>query len=77
MQENIKTEFFKTREDGVPLVKTYSVNKKMIVKSGTDEMYDVAIDVGVLIHIGNEDKWFPEKYIYDETDIDVSEQDGA
>lgn len=38
-------EFFKTREDGVNLYRTYSDANLKIQKVGTDEVYDEAIDV--------------------------------
>lgn len=47
-------EFYRKREDGVDLYKTYSDESFMIRKVGTDELYEVAIDV--------------ENYEYEETD---------
>ena len=41
----IQTEFFKTREDGVDLYRTYSDADVMIHKDGTEEIYSEAIDV--------------------------------
>ena len=38
-------EFYMTRTDGVNLYKTYSDNGVYIIKQGTDEKYDIAIDV--------------------------------
>lgn len=38
-------EFYKTREDGVNLYKTYSDENYMIHKIGTEEIYEEAIDV--------------------------------
>ena len=38
-------EFYKTREDGVNLYKSYSDKNYYIKKIGTDEVYDEAIDV--------------------------------
>ena len=38
-------EFYKTREDGVKLYKTYSDESFMIRKVGTEEIYEEAIDV--------------------------------
>ena len=38
-------EFYMTRKDGVNLYKTYSDKKVYIIKRGTDEKYDEAIDV--------------------------------
>lgn len=39
------TEFYKTREDGVQLYRTYSDKGMTIHKVGTDEVYSEAIDV--------------------------------
>lgn len=41
----IKREFYKERNDGVKLYKTYSDESYRIQKVGTDEIYDEAIDV--------------------------------
>lgn len=38
-------EFYMTRKDGVNLYKTYSDKGVYIIKQGTDEKYDEAIDV--------------------------------
>lgn len=38
-------EYYRTREDGVKLYRNYSDEKLKIVKLGTDEIYDEAIDV--------------------------------
>ena len=38
-------EFYMTRTDGVNLYKTYSDKGVYIKKQGTDEKYDIAIDV--------------------------------
>ena len=51
----IKREFYKERNDGVKLYKTYSDENYRIRKVGTDEIYDEAIDV------------FPIQYNYEET----------
>ena len=50
-------EFYRKREDGKDLFKTYSDENFMIRKVGTDELYEVAIDV--------------ESYEYEETDIKI------
>jgi hypothetical protein len=42
---SIVTEYYKTREDGVVLNRTYSTDGLQIRKIGTDEIYDEAIDV--------------------------------
>lgn len=41
----IVREFYKTREDGVKLYKTYSDDYYKIKKIGTEEIYNEAIDV--------------------------------
>ena len=57
----IVKEFYKTREDGVKLYRTYSDNNYMIQKVGTDEVYEEAIDVE------------NASYEYEETDIIIEE----
>ena len=41
----IVREFYRTRQDGVNLYRTYSDKGMQIRKVGTDELYDEAIDV--------------------------------
>lgn len=41
----VKKEFFRTREDGVRLFKSYSDQNLYIQKVGTEEVYSEAIDV--------------------------------
>ena len=41
----IQREFYRTREDGVNLYRTYSTDGFKIRKVGTDEIYEEAIDV--------------------------------
>ncbi len=41
----IVKEFYKTRNDGVNLYRTYSDEDYKIKKVGTDEIYDEAVDV--------------------------------
>ena len=41
----IVREYFMTRKDGVNLYKTYSNQNKYIRKVGTEEEYDLAIDI--------------------------------
>ena len=41
----IVKEYYGTRKDKVKLYKTYSENNKIIHKIGTDEEYNIAIDV--------------------------------
>lgn len=52
-------DFYKTREDGVKLYRTYSDKNFMIHKIGTEEIYDEAIDVETA------------SYEYEETDTPV------
>lgn len=49
-------EFYRTRNDGVNLYRTYSDSNYMIQKVGTDEVYEEAIDVET------------SNYEYEETD---------
>ena len=53
----IRTEYNKTRSDGVKLYRTYSDSGMMIRKDSTDEIYSEAIDVE------------GSGYTYTETDI--------
>lgn len=41
----IVKEFYKTREDGINLYRTYSDENKLIKKVGTEEIYEEAVDV--------------------------------
>lgn len=59
----IKTDFYKTRNDGVNLYLTYSTENLMIQKVGTDEIYSEAIDVE------NND------FIYVETETPISSEE--
>lgn len=59
----IVTEFYKTREDGVDLYRTYSDADLMIRQISTGILYTEAIDVG---NSGNE---------YEETDLPVEDED--
>jgi hypothetical protein len=59
-------EFYRTRNDGVKLYRTYSNDNKQIRKIGTDEIYEEAIDVADAL------------FVYEETDVpinDVSNED--
>lgn len=42
----IQTEYYRTREDGILLYRTYSDDELMIRKDGTHEIYSEAIDFG-------------------------------
>lgn len=43
-------EFYRTREDGIELYRTYSTSGLMIRKIGTDEVYDAAIDINTALY---------------------------
>ena len=55
----IVREYFMTRKDGVKLYKTYSDQNKYIRKVGTEEEYDIAIDIE------------NASYIYEETEKEI------
>lgn len=57
----IKKEFYKKREDGVNLFRTFSDNNKYIQKVGTNEEYSEAIDIE------------GAPYVYEETDKEIEE----
>lgn len=61
----IVREYYRTRNDGVKLYRTYSDENYMIQKVGTEEMYEEAIDV--------EDAAFE----YEETDELIEESNEA
>lgn len=67
----IKTEYFKTRDDGVILVKTYSTENKYIKQLETNLEYDIAIDVGIL----ENGIYKPKNYTYEETDELIKEDE--
>lgn len=58
--ENVKKEFYETREDGVDLYRSVSKNGYKIRKVDTDEIYEEAID--------------SQYYEYEETDILIGEE---
>lgn len=55
----IVKKYYTKRKDGVKLYKTYSDNNKIIHKIGTNEEYDIAIDIE------------NAPYTYEETDKDI------
>lgn len=59
----IITLFYKQREDGIKLFKTYSDEGYLIQKEKTDELYDEAIDIE------------GSNYCYIETNEKMSEED--
>lgn len=63
----IKTEFFKTRQDGVNLVRTYSDSNFQIKQINTGNIYDAAIDIGIFTTINGVEGWYPRDYNYEET----------
>lgn len=56
-------EYYTTRKDGINLFRTYSDNKVMIRKVGTNEVYDEAIDVE------------GAPYVYEETDQPINSEE--
>ena len=58
----IVKEFYKTRDDGVNLHRTYSDEGLQIRKTGTDEVYDEAVDVE------------GAPFEYEETDIPIERE---
>ena len=58
----VKKEYFRTREDGVRLYRSYSDQNLYIQKLGTGENYAEAIDV--------ENSWF----FYEETDRPIEQE---
>lgn len=59
----IQKDFYKTREDGVNLYRTYSGANMMIRKDGTDEMYSEAVDIE------------SAEYTYTETSIPIGNEE--
>lgn len=57
-----------TRKDGVKLFRTYSDNNKKIRKVGTDEVYDVAVDLTELQYEETDEEIVKDEY-YTEDDI--------
>ena len=64
-----KCDYFKTREDGVILVKTYSTTNKYIKQVETGLEYTDAIDVGQYVN----GVYKPLKYTYVETEKEIEE----
>lgn len=56
-------DFYKTRNDGVNLYRTYSDANVKIRKVGTDEVYDEAVDVE------------GTRSTYEETDVLIEDED--
>ena len=61
----IVREYLMTRKDGVKLYKTYSDQNKYIRKLGTEEEYDIAIDIE------------NAPYIYEETDKEIEQAESV
>lgn len=59
----LRKEFYRTREDGVNLYRTYSDENFMIRQNETGDLYDEAIDVE------------NAPYTYTETDIPIEEEE--
>ena len=62
----IKTEFYRKREDGIDLYRTYSDSNKYILQVETGIEYDEAIDVA--------DKNGNIRYTYEETNKDIERE---
>lgn len=58
-------EFYKTREDGVNLYRTYSNENKMIIEEVSGAIYDEAIDVESATYV------YLESDLYIERDIET------
>lgn len=63
----IKTEFYRTREDGIDLYRTYSDSNKYILQVETGIEYDEAIDVA--------DENGNIRYTYEETEKDIEKEE--
>ena len=59
----IVRKYYSKRKDGVKLYKTYSDNNKIIHKIGTNEEYDIAIDIE------------NAPYTYEETDKEIPKEE--
>lgn len=62
----IKTEFYRTREDGINLYRTYSDINKYILQVETGIEYDEAVDVA--------DENGNIKYTYEETEKEIERE---
>lgn len=73
----IKTEFHKTREDGIDLYRTYSDTNKIIIQIETGIKYGEAIDVGYkynpTVDFGHESEKI--RYTYEETEKEIERED--
>ena len=67
----VKTDFFKIRNDGVILVKTYSTENFYIKQVETGIEYTEAIDIGIL----ENDVYKAKLYTYVETDKEISNEE--
>lgn len=63
----IVIEYYMTRKDGLRLYKRYSDKNVMIQKKGTEEIYDIAIDVEIV----------PVFYIETDIPIPVHDENGG
>lgn len=63
----IKTEFYRTREDGIDLYRTYSDSNKYILQVETGIEYDEAIDVA--------DENGNIRYTYKETEKNIEREE--
>lgn len=71
----IQREFYKTRDDGVNLYRTFSDKGLQIQKVGTEEVYDEAIDIeGAAYEYVETDKLIgAEEEMIEEVDADGNE----
>jgi hypothetical protein len=65
----VRTEYFKTRDDGVVIVVTKSTNNCMIRKVETGSLYEEAYDVG---YLGEDNNYHPSNYTYMPTNIEIT-----
>lgn len=69
--DKLKTEYYKTRDDGVIIVVTKATNNCMIRQVETGGLHDEAFDVGYKSEDGN---YYPSNYTYISTDIEIIKQ---
>ena len=66
----VKTDFFKIRNDGLILVRTYSTENKYIRQVETGLEYTEAVDIGLKL---TDDTYIVKSYTYVETDKSIEE----
>ena len=65
---DIKTEYFKTRDDGVIIVVTKATNGCMIRQVETGSLQNEAYDVG---YLGEDGNYYSSNYTYVSTGIEI------